>query len=673
MTPTRRRFPPDLLLLLCAIPSAVAVLLLWATGVLDPPSAPGIAATDPLARWGLPIAAGLRDVAAAITIGCLVVMCFCLPAHEAAPVVPAHPGWARLVRTIVVSSAVWSASGLATLIFTYGEASALSLSETRTWVWLGSFVVDFEIGRYLLIGSALALAVSLGASHLRSTGGGGVLLLLALAALWPLALTGHSAGALNHAQAVESQALHMLGVSVWMGGLLATVMVAPLLVGDVQLQVLRRYSTFATWSFAAVLLSGLLSASLRITSWGELNSPYGVMLGAKVVAVSVLGAAGWWQRKRLLHGLAGHQRGSMRLLVLGEIAVMAATMGVGVALGKTPPPSAREELPLSPAESLLGHEVPGPLNLSEWFSAWRLDGLWTGLAIALLIWYWLRVFRLRHRGDYWSLGKSLAWTIGCLLLIWATSGAPGVYGRVMFSMHMVQHMTIATAVPIFMVLGAPLTLLLRSSPSRNDGSYGAREWALRLLRSPLLQLMSHPLVAASVFIVSLVAFYYGGGLEVSLASHTAHVLMVAHFLLAGYLFANSVVGTDPVQSRPPYPLRMLLVMIVFAFHAFLSVSLMASNQVLARDWFSIVRPEWGATLERDQYLGASIGWALGDYPLAIIAGALVWQWFRADHAEQRRFDRREERDNDAELVAYNAQLQRIAAEDSRRLPDQPDG
>ena len=51
-----------------------------------------------------------------------------------------------------------------------------------------------------------------------------------------------------------------------------------------------------------------------------------------------------------------------------------------------------------------------------------------------------------------------------IVLFWVTSGAPAVYGQVLFSAHMVAHMTLTMISPLFLVLGAPITLALRSLP-----------------------------------------------------------------------------------------------------------------------------------------------------------------------------------------------------------------
>ena len=76
------------------------------------------------------------------------------------------------------------------------------------------------------------------------------------------------------------------------------------------------------------------------------------------------------------------------------------------------------------------------------------------------------VIRLRRRGDHWSVLRLVWWVVGWVVLVWATCGAPGVLGRVSFSWHMVEHMTIAMYAPMFLVLAAPISLALRALPAR---------------------------------------------------------------------------------------------------------------------------------------------------------------------------------------------------------------
>ena len=301
-----------------------------------------------------------------------------------------------------------------------------------------------------------------------------------------------------------------------------------------------------------------------------------------------------------------------------------------------------------------------PLTAARWVTEWRIDALWVPLAVLGAAAYLAAVVRLRRRGDRWPPLRTASWLGGCLVLVWATSSGPGVYGMVLFSMHMVQHMTVATAVPVFIALGAPVTLALRTLPRRRDHSRGPREWLLGVVHSWPSRLLSHPVTAAPLFIGSLVMFYYSPVFQLSLSTHLGHVLMMIHFLISGYLFANVICGIDPGPARPPYPFRLLLLIVTFAFHAFFAVSMMTGGDVLAQEWFRQIPRTWGNTLDEEQSLGAALSWALGDYPVAILAIALVYSWIKSDARDARRHDRQAHRDGGAELAAYNAYLAGLA-------------
>ena len=59
---------------------------------------------------------------------------------------------------------------------------------------------------------------------------------------------------------------------------------------------------------------------------------------------------------------------------------------------------------------------------------------------------------------------------------------------------------------------------------------------------------------------------------------------------------------------------------------------------------------------------------MGEIPLVIVLGALFVQWIRSDRRDARRLDRAAERDDDADLEAYNAYLRDLAEHGRRRDP-----
>src|SRR5690606_28688273 len=128
------------------------------------------------------------------------------------------------------------------------------------------------------------------------------------------------------------------------------------------------------------------------------------------------------------------------------------------------------------AQIVMGHLLPPEPTPLMWLTQWRLDVLLAGGCAAAIVVYVRWVLRLRRRGARWSAGRTAVWVVSLLLMTWITSGGPAMYGHILFSAHMVEHMLLATVVPIGLVLGAPLTLALRALPTRTDGSRGPREW-----------------------------------------------------------------------------------------------------------------------------------------------------------------------------------------------------
>ncbi len=146
-------------------------------------------------------------------------------------------------------------------------------------------------------------------------------------------------------------------------------------------------------------------------------------------------------------------------------------------------------------------------------------------------------------------------------------------------------------------------------------------------------------------------------------SHGAHLAMNLHFLLSGYLFYWVVIGVDPTP-RPIPPLAKLGV--VFAslpLHAFFGVVLMGMSTVLGADFYRSLKLDWHTDLLGDQKLGGGIAWAAGEVPLVIVLIALFVQWRRSDQRTATRLDRAAERDDDADLAAYNAMLAEMARRD----------
>ena len=649
--------PAKLPLILASIAVVAVVIPAGLLGGAFVAPVAGLPDAGALARWGLPILRVIHDLAAASTVGLLVV---------AATIIPETRNTSRRItatRYACASGVVWVVAGLVGLVFSFASISGTRLTDPTFGTQLQTFVFQIQFLRVAAISSAMALVVTVGASVVRRRSGMVALAALSVLAILPLSLAGHAAGATSHETAVNSLALHLVSALLWVGGLLALAILRPLL-GTALAVSVQRYSTLAGWCFVAVAVSGLVNAWIRVGSIGNLASSYGALVILKVVALVALGVAGWQQRARVIQKIAADPLASRLFgrLALIELVVMGAAFGLGTALSRSAPPVPdTPTVSPDPAYALTGFRAPaGPLSGSDWFTVWQIDWLWLGVSLLAVTLYLLGAWRMRARGDSWPVLRTLGWVLGWAIFVWATSGAPGVYGRVLFSVHMLLHMTVSMAAPILMVLAAPVTLALRTLTPRRDNTLGPRELLLGLVHSRYLAVLGNPVVAAVIFFGSLVAFYYSPLFELALRTHTGHVLMTTHFLLAGYLFVWVLVGIDPGPKRWPASLRLVILFATISFHAFFGVALTTGTTLLAPTFYEGLHLPWAVDLLADQRNGGAVAWGVGELPTLILALLVTLAWVRTDAAETKRLDRQADRDDDAELKAYNAHLAAIS-------------
>ncbi|WP_035877305.1 cytochrome c oxidase assembly protein [Cryobacterium sp. MLB-32] len=650
-------------LALC-VPLAVALSLL-AMIVTDAFS--GLVLIDPgdLVTHVLPIARVVHDGAAAVTIGLLVLATFALPGQSIVPGRASYSQW-RAARWAVWSASVWAAAGLAVLVFTTANALGVPVSSSLFATQFFYVATELDLGRTLLlsVGCVVTLLVILLVTTRVSWIATATV--LSILALLPLALSGHAAGSDEHGNAVNSMAIHLVGVTVWVGGLVALLVMRKHL-GTALPVVVARYSVFAGWAFLGVVVSGAVNAGLRLASPADLLHGYGLLVLSKSVILVLLGVAGYWHRKRILPRLVrapSDTRAFARLAVV-EVVLMAAAIGLSVGLSRSAPPVSQASIAsLDVRRALIGFPFPEPMNLFRMLTSVHVDMLFLSIAVLLACFYIAGVVRLRRRGDFWPWNRTVAWVAGCLTLIYFTSGGPGVYGAASFSTHMLLHMGLMMFIPPLLVLGGPVLLALRVLPKRHDDSRGPREWILIIVHSRYLRLLSHPVVAGVLFAGSLVAFYYTGWFEYSLRTHAGHVLMCVHFLASGYVFFWVLIGIDPGPKRPSHPLRLILLIATLAFHAFFGLSIMSGTEVLAIDWWHALQFTDDAALLADQRIGGGVAWGAGEFPTVLAALVLMRQWLASDERLARRLDRKADQNGDADLRSYNDNLAALNRRDN---------
>lgn len=294
------------------------------------------------------------------------------------------------------------------------------------------------------------------------------------------------------------------------------------------------------------------------------------------------------------------------------------------------------------AASADGGDLPPAITLGRVFSAWTFEPLPIVAITLLAAAYGTCVWMLRRRGDSWSPWRTVSFCGGGLgSLLVATCSSLGTYDTVLLSMHMAQHMVLSMLAPVFLALGAPVTLALRTLPRP------PRRWLLTVIHSRVAAVLASPPVAFTLFIASPWALYLSGWYEATLRSPALHDLLHLHFVAVGSLFFWPLLGIDPVPGRVAYPFRVLTVFATLPFHAFLGVTIMGMSDLLAGDWYNSLRRPWPPTVIDDQHLAGAVLWAAGDVVALVFLAVLFVQWVRQSSAEAVREDRRLDREEAA--------------------------
>ena len=641
-----------------ALLAGVTAAALGAMTLADALTATGLPDPGPVTTYGLPFVRAAGEIACVVAVGSFMFAAFLVPPQESG--VLDADGY-RALRIGTVASAFWTMCAVLLVPLTVSDVTGQPLTSrlSPSAIWsVASLVETAGAWRWTAVLAAIVTVASIPVLRWSPTpllfGG-------ALITLIPLALTGHSSTGGSHDLATNSLLIHLLAAALWAGGLLALLVHALRGGGHADLAA-RRFSAVALWCFVAMALSGVINALVRIRLTELFDDSYGFLIMAKAVALCTLGFIGWRQRRSGVAALQSdpNARGPLIRLALTEAIIFGLTFGVAVALSRTPPPAPPIFNPSIPAIEI-GYDFAGPPTLSRILFDWRFDLIFGTAAIVMAVLYLAGVRRLRRRGDSWPTGRIIAWLFGCFVLLFATSSGLGRYMPAMFSMHMAAHMLLSMLTPVLLVLGAPVTLALRALPTAGKGDPpGPREWLLAALHSKLSLFLTNPIVATVLFVAGFYGLYFGGIFDAAVGTHAAHLAMNLHFLLTGYLFYWVVIGIDPTPRPIPMLGKVAMVFGSLPLHAFFGVTLMSTKSVLGESFYKSLQLYWHSDLLGDQRLGGGIAWAAGEVPLVVVMIALFVQWTRSDQRTAKRLDRAADRDDDAELVAYNAMLAELA-------------
>lgn len=488
--------------------------------------------------------------------------------------------------------------------------------------------------------------------------------ILAIVGLTSPVFQSHSAAGGSHSLAIGALVVHVVAISLWVGSLFGILIIPR----DLRITALYRFSALALWAAIGVSVSGVSTAFTRLQDSSTWNSQYAYIVLAKLILTIALLAMGNANRKAL------QSRDEMRLkellrLISVEAMVMSGVALMGSWLSRIQPPIG-DISQLTAAELKIGMATPPPPSLRNLLFEYNPDALMMAILFVLTALYIQGVYILKKRGDAWPVGRTVAFALGIALINFSTSGGLGVYALFSFEYHMIAHMVLGMIAPIGLVMGAPITLALRTLPQSRDGQErGVRTMALSVLHSPYSKVLTNPITALALFDGSLFVLYFTDIFGSLMQNHVGHFLMSAHFILVGFLFFNVIIGIDPNPRRYPHILRIVILFGAMSLHAFFSIALMSQTSLIDGGYFESLRTPWITSALDDQAAGGSVGWAMGEIPMLLALVSTFILWMREDRRETVRIDRNEARlaamGEPDELAQYNQYLSQLQAREMK--------
>ncbi|HEY3557163.1 MAG TPA: cytochrome c oxidase assembly protein [Kribbella sp.] len=408
------------------------------------------------------------------------------------------------------------------------------------------------------------------------------------------------------------------------------------------------------WRRTATVLIGVLVVSEGVLLWFKLagSSPFTSATGwlnlVQFAALVLLGA-----------GLALVHRSRVTVGAVLLAGGAATFLAAGLAMTRIPPP--QFFVPTSISQIFFGFDLTVPPGLGPLAGQWRPNLLFAVAGAVAVAGYLAGVRRLSRKGERWPVGRTIAWSLGWLIVVVVTSSGLGKYSGADFAVHMAVHMSLSMLAPIPLVLGGPITLALRALPAaQNDAQPGPHEWVLAILHSRPLQALYHPLFVFAVYIGSYYALYLTNAFGTLMRFHWAHQLMNLHFLLVGCLYFGLVIGVDRTPHQLPSLAKLAVLLGAMPFHAFFGVILMSDGALIGDSFYQHLELPWKPDLSATQHVAGGIAWAGSEIPLLIVVVVLALQWAIQDGRAARRIDRHLDSGLDDSYDAYNAMLERLA-------------
>ena len=263
-------------------------------------------------------------------------------------------------------------------------------------------------------------------------------------------------------------------------------------------------------------------------------------------------------------------------------------------------------------------------------TAWNVNPLPTLLLLLAANLYLTGLSRWERPSHPVRMWQRVSFFTGLLFLFIALQSPMDALAEHMFSFHQLQHLLLRMFGPLLVLLGAPLTPMLRGLPS----------WALKgvvrpIVRDPRVrrayEILTNPVFTTALFLSVLFLWQVPAAHNAALRNAALHEFMHFTMLLSGFLFWWLIVDPKPHRSRLHYGLRILYLGLIIIPNTMLGAAITFTGHVLYSAYSEVEQP-FNISLLTDQQIGGVILWVLGDMMSVIVAAIVMIMWFQREEA-----------------------------------------
>ena len=200
-----------------------------------------------------------------------------------------------------------------------------------------------------------------------------------------------------------------------------------------------------------------------------------------------------------------------------------------------------------------------------------------------------------------------------------------------FFVHQIQHLILRMMAPLLILLGVPLTPMLRGLP----------RWALQGMVRPLVrdrgvrrayEIFNNPVLTIILFLGALYLWQVPALHNLSVRNGYVHEFMHFSMIITGLRFWWMVLDSPPHRAPLHYGLRVLYLGLIVIPNTVLGAGITFNGNLIYDAYYDFPQP-LGMDPMSDQQLGGALLWVVGDMMSVVAAGIVMMFWYQREQEQ----------------------------------------